>query len=170
MEKMSPVANNGAKPLKSILKITRPKGAVGDTIDAASAGKTKKDGVGIQPFKVRRKVSIAPDGTERVFTYVQIECSDHVCSSVQMNEVHQVAMLIKDVNEANKNTGSDHVSEFVHTEGIQQVDTNVNPNVADADLCQVQCDRDHVYGSPCNKGIKSFANLFNDMGHVMDSN
>ncbi|GJW24714.1 reverse transcriptase domain-containing protein [Tanacetum coccineum] len=132
MEKMSSGANNGAKPLKSILKITRPKGAAGDTIDVAGAGKNKKDGVGIQPFKV--------------------------------------AMPVKDVNEANKSTGFDHVYEFIHTEGIQQVDTNGNPNVADADLCQVRCDGDHVYGSPCNEGIKSFANLFNDMGHVMDSN
>ncbi|GJS31357.1 uncharacterized vacuolar membrane protein [Tanacetum coccineum] len=139
MEKMSSGANNGAKPLKSILKITRPKGAAGDTIDAAGAGKTKMDGVGIQPFKVRRKVSIAPDGTEHVFTYVQTECSDHVCSSVQMNEVHQV-------------------------------DTNGNPNVADADLCQVRCNGDQIYGSLCNEGNKSFANLFNDMGGVMDSN
>ncbi|GKC38032.1 nucleotide-binding alpha-beta plait domain-containing protein [Tanacetum coccineum] len=75
---MSSGANNGAKPLKSILKITRPKGAAGDTIDAVGAGKTKKDGMGIQPFKVRRKVSIAPDGIERVFTYVETECSNHV--------------------------------------------------------------------------------------------
>ncbi|GJX83055.1 RNA-directed DNA polymerase, eukaryota, reverse transcriptase zinc-binding domain protein [Tanacetum coccineum] len=170
MEKMSSGANNGAKPLKSILKITRPKGAAGDTIDVAGAGKTKKDGMGIQPFKVRRKVSIAPDGTEHIFTYVQTECSDHVCSSVQMNEVHQVAMPIEDVNEANKSTTSYHVSEFVHTEGIQQVDTNGNLNVANADLCQVRCDGDHVYGRPCNEGIKSFANLFIDMGGVMDSN
>ncbi|GJZ02490.1 reverse transcriptase domain-containing protein [Tanacetum coccineum] len=167
---MSSSANNRSKPLKSFLKITRPKGAAGDTIDVAGAGKTKKDGMGIQPFKVRRKVSIAPDGTEHVFTYVQTECSDHVCSSVQMNEVHQVSMPIKDVNEANMSTSSNHVSEFVHTKGIQQVDTNGNPNVADADLCQVRCNGDQIYGSLCNEGIKSFANLFNDMGGVMDSN
>ncbi|GJW88944.1 putative reverse transcriptase domain, reverse transcriptase zinc-binding domain protein [Tanacetum coccineum] len=144
MEKMSSGANNGAKPLKSILKITRPKGAAGDTIDAAGAGKTKKDGVGIQPFKVRRKVSIAPDGTEHVFTYVQTESSDHVCSSVQMNEVHQVAMPIEDVNEANKSTSSliMFLSLYIRKE----------------------------FNSPCNEGIKSFANLFNDMGGVMDSN
>nr|GEZ24775.1 hypothetical protein [Tanacetum cinerariifolium] len=58
---MSSGANNRAKPLKLILKITRPKGSAGDTIDAIGAGKTKKDGVGIQPFKIRRKVSIALD-------------------------------------------------------------------------------------------------------------
>ncbi|GJZ71296.1 hypothetical protein Tco_0635147 [Tanacetum coccineum] len=46
---------------------------------SSGAGKTKKDGVGIQPFKVRRKVSIAPDGTEHVFTYVQTESCDQVC-------------------------------------------------------------------------------------------
>ncbi|GJX03255.1 reverse transcriptase domain, reverse transcriptase zinc-binding domain protein [Tanacetum coccineum] len=83
MEKMMSGANNGANPLKSILKITRPKDAAGDTIGAAGAGKTKKDGVGIQPFKV--------------------------------------AMPIKDVNEANKSTGSDHGSEAIHTERIHEV-------------------------------------------------
>ncbi|GKB23312.1 nucleotide-binding alpha-beta plait domain-containing protein [Tanacetum coccineum] len=166
MEKMSSGANNRAKPLKLILKITRPKGVVGDTIDTACAGKTKKDDVGIQPFKVRRKVSISPDGTERVFTYVQIECSDHVCSSVQVNEVHQVAMPIKDVNEANKNTCFDHVSEFVHTEGIQQVDTNENPNVADADLCQGVKEPKTINRNSSNMAAKTTTDANDDPSHV----